>query len=159
MAVPLIINGKDVVTDTLFDVHSPSQHKVIYQSSSSSVKHAVEAVESSQAAFAEWSALNYAVRRDYLMKTATVMENRKAEAWKYVYEETGAPEAMFNFTFDNGVGMLRDIAGRLSSIEGSVPTVAEPGSSAMIIKEPYGVILGISPWCVNRDHRCFINQC
>lgn len=45
-----------------------------------------------------------------------------------------------------GVNFLRLFAGRISSIEGTVPTVAQEGQSAVVVKEPYGVILGIAPW-------------
>jgi acyl-CoA reductase-like NAD-dependent aldehyde dehydrogenase len=29
---------------------------------------------------------------------------------------------------------------------GAVPALQDPSTSAMILKEPYGVIVGIAPW-------------
>lgn len=143
---PLIIDGKDVTTDLTFDIPSPVDNKVLYKCSSASISHANAALASSKAAFASWSKLNYAARRDFLLKAASCMEARRDEAWKYQREETGAPEMMFNITFGTGVSLMRDIAGRLSTIEGSAPTLAGEGSSAIVYKEPYGVVLGIAPW-------------
>jgi acyl-CoA reductase-like NAD-dependent aldehyde dehydrogenase len=44
--------------------------------------------------------------------------------------------------------MLRDVAGRLSGIMGHIPNCEEEGTQALILKEPYGVVLGIAPWYV-----------
>jgi acyl-CoA reductase-like NAD-dependent aldehyde dehydrogenase len=44
------------------------------------------------------------------------------------------------------VDLLKDTAGRLTSVLGIVPTPGDRGTSAIIVKEPYGVILGIAPW-------------
>lgn len=46
------------------------------------------------------------------------------------------------------IRMLRDIAGRITFICGSVPVVEEDGQSAVVYKEPIGVVLGIVPWYV-----------
>ncbi len=60
--------------------------------------------------------------------------------------ETGAPmkfARMFNLPFC--VRILRDIAGRIATLVSTVPTCAEPGRSKVVLKEPYGVVLGIAP--------------
>jgi acyl-CoA reductase-like NAD-dependent aldehyde dehydrogenase len=45
-----------------------------------------------------------------------------------------------------GISMMRDIACRISDVCGSVPKLGVDGQSAMVWKEPYGVILGVVPW-------------
>jgi acyl-CoA reductase-like NAD-dependent aldehyde dehydrogenase len=144
--VPLIIDGEDVQTATTFNVTSPATGKVIHQSSSASVEDVNRAVESAQAGFKVWSSMKPMARRDLLLKAASVMEARKEELVRLQMEETGAVRFFAEFTFGLGLGFLKDFAGRVQSFEGTVPTVAQEGQSAMVIKEPYGVILGIAPW-------------
>lgn len=78
--VPLIIGGKDVQTTTTFDVVSPVSGNVVHQSSSASVDDANRAAEAAQAAFKVWSKMNPTVRRDLLLKAASIMESRKSSS-------------------------------------------------------------------------------
>jgi acyl-CoA reductase-like NAD-dependent aldehyde dehydrogenase len=50
------------------------------------------------------------------------------------------------FVVPLSIRILRDIAGRITSICGSSPAVEADGQSAIVYKEPMGVILGIVPW-------------
>lgn len=60
--------------------------------------------------------------------------------------ETGAyVEAIKGFVIPLASSMLRDIAGRIPSICGSVPVVEGEGQSAIVFKEPMGAILGMVP--------------
>lgn len=144
--VPLIINNKNVSTDVQFDVTNPANGKVEHQCHSASVKEATEAVEAAQAAFPAWSRLKPDARRDILLRTADVFVERKEEFLRYMVEETAAEQMYNEFIFQLGVNLLRDAAGKISSIVGTVPTIAGEGESAIIYKQPYGVILGIAPW-------------
>ena len=74
------------------------------------------------------------------------MESRRDELIQYCIEETGAAGAWAEFNLNLTVDMLRDIAGRISSIVGTIPSTAQEGVSALVYKEPYGVILAIAPW-------------
>ncbi|PLB45591.1 aldehyde dehydrogenase [Aspergillus steynii IBT 23096] len=144
--VPLIINNKNIFTDTQFDVTNPGTGQVEHQCSSASAKDATDAVEAAQAAFPAWSRTKPDVRRDILLRTADVFVERKEEFLRYMVEETAAEQMYNEFIFQLGVNLLRDAAGKISSIVGTVPTIAGEGESAIIYKQPYGVILGIAPW-------------
>jgi acyl-CoA reductase-like NAD-dependent aldehyde dehydrogenase len=144
--IPLIIDNASVETATRFEVTNPKSGQVIYQCSSASVEEANRAVEAAQAAFHVWSNLKPTDRTELLWKAADIMLSRKEELVRYQEEETGSGGAFAASTVMMGVNFLRLFAGRISSIEGTVPTVAQEGQSAMVIKEPYGVILGIAPW-------------
>jgi acyl-CoA reductase-like NAD-dependent aldehyde dehydrogenase len=122
--VPLLINGKEVTTETTFSVTSPSSHRNIWQSSSASVEDAKNATAAAQAAFPAWAKLKPAAKRDIFMKAASIIEAR--------------------------ADMLRDVAGRLSSVMGHIPTCESEGTAALVIKEPLGVVLAIAPWLVKR---------
>ncbi|KAH8820770.1 Aldehyde/histidinol dehydrogenase [Xylogone sp. PMI_703] len=144
--VPLIIDGKQVTTDASFDVHNPSTGKVLWRSSTASPHDAVAAVESAQSAFPGWSKTKPAYRRDLFLRAANIFEQRGEELARFMKEETGAEDRFIDFNLVSCVEMLRDLAGRISSIAGSVPTLSQDGSSGIIYMEPYGVVLGIAPW-------------
>jgi acyl-CoA reductase-like NAD-dependent aldehyde dehydrogenase len=84
---------------------------------------------------------------EILLKTATIMGTNSAEYASYMTTEMGVELAVAQwFMLPLAVSMLRDIAGRTVNICGSVLQCQQDGQSAMVIKEPYGVTLGIVPW-------------
>lgn len=148
--VPLIIGGKDVVGSNKFPVRNPADGKVIWEAGGASVTEAAQAVEVAQEAFPAWSKVKPAARRDIFLKAADLFAKRKDELAQYQTEETGADprfvEWILNLTVDN----LKEVAGKCSAVVGSIPFSTEEGRGAFVLKEPYGVILGIAPWYVQR---------
>lgn len=142
---PLIINNESIETDIKFEVHAPATGELSGYCAGVSVDGANRAVDSAQAAFPAWSKTNVHTRRNILLKAADIMESRKEELIQYQREETGAGRPFSEATFNNGVLFIKDFAGRISTIEGTVPKVSGEGD-AIIYKEPYGVILSIAPW-------------
>lgn len=147
LTVPLQINGKDVFTDKTFDVVNPTTGKVIHNSASASLKEVEQAVEAAQTAFPSWAATPPVVKRNIFLKAADILESRTEEVGKWEEEEAGATTFYASgFDVPTAVNGLRDVAGRISSLVGTVPSLQDPSTSAMILKEPYGVIVGIAPW-------------
>ncbi|KAF7719881.1 Aldehyde dehydrogenase family protein [Penicillium ucsense] len=143
---PLIINNESIVTDVKFEVHAPATGELSGYCAGASVDDAKRAVECAQAAFPAWSKTKAFERRDILLKAGEIMMARKEELIAYQMEETGAGRLFVEHTFHMGVNFVKDFAGRISSIEGKVPSVNVDGESAIVYKEPYGVILSIAPW-------------
>lgn len=156
LTVPLFLSGAEVTTGTTFDVVSPASGKLLHNASSASVEDAVKAVESCADAFPAWAATTMRHRRDIFLKAADVLQARGDELAAYMKEETGAPHGFSaGMNVPLSADILRDIAGRISSIEGSMPMTSDAGTSAMVFREPYGVILGIAPWYVaSSTHSC-----
>lgn len=147
LPIPLLINGESVTTPKTFPVISPYTNAAIWESSSASTDDAIRAVEAADAAFPSWSATKPTVRRDILLKTADLLEARLETNASYMRQEMGADVgASAGFVVPLAIRMLRDIAGRITSICGSVPVVEAEGQSAIVYKEAMGVILGIVPW-------------
>ena len=144
--IPLVINNEFSSTQKQFDVRNPASGKLVGRCSSASADDCNAAVQAAHAAFRVWSKLPPYSRRDLMIRAADIMLNRKEELIQYQREETGAGRLFAEHTFMLAVSFLKDFASRIPSIEGSVPTVAEEGRYAMVIKEPYGVILGVVPW-------------
>ncbi|GJD02853.1 aldehyde dehydrogenase [Colletotrichum higginsianum] len=76
------------------------------------------------------------------------MESRKEELARIMSEETGAAAGWSEFILGLGIGCIKDVGGRLVTVEGSVPATNDPNISALVLKEPYGVVLAIAPWSV-----------
>ncbi|KAH6956126.1 aldehyde dehydrogenase family-domain-containing protein [Fusarium avenaceum] len=145
--VPFIINGEDVTSTSTFPVTNPFDAKKLWDGSAASVSDALGAVEAAQAAFASWSQTKPSFRRDILFRAADLFISRKEELFRYQSEETGAGRQFMEINLNATVQILKDIGGRIeAAVEGSVPTTVEEGSHAIIVKEPYGVVLAIAPW-------------
>lgn len=145
--VPLLIAGKEVTTDTTFDVVSPVTSQTIWKCSSVSEAQAIEAVEAAQAAFPAWSKTKPSVRRDILVTASDILKSRFEECAEYMDIETGSVDAMSKgFNLPSTIEQLKDVGGRIVNTTGYIPICAEDGKSALIYKEPYGVVFGIAPW-------------
>ncbi|ETN37938.1 uncharacterized protein HMPREF1541_07561 [Cyphellophora europaea CBS 101466] len=144
--IPLWLDGKEITTSVTFDVISPLDQQKLYKCSSASEEDAQAAVASAQKAFPEWSRTKPTVRRDIFLKAAEEFAKRRDEFWQYSHSETGAAESMFAFEFGLASNACKDIAGLIGAVQGTVPTVIDEGKSAIQIREPYGVCLGIAPW-------------
>jgi acyl-CoA reductase-like NAD-dependent aldehyde dehydrogenase len=143
---PLLINNESVVTDIKFEVRAPATGQLSGHCASASVDDATRAIEAAKAAFPTWSKMKPYARRDILLKAADIMVSRKEELIQYQREETGAARPFSEATLNLGVDFIRDVAGRIATVEGTVPSVGIDGESAMVFKQPYGVILSIAPW-------------
>lgn len=145
--VPLIINGKEITNETTFDVVSPVTGKMVWKGSSVSKSQAIDAVEAAQAAFPAWSKTKPSKRRDILIRASDILKSRSDELSEYMDIETGSTEAMStNFNLPSSIEQLRDVGGRIVTVTGSIPVCRDDGKSALMYKEPYGVVFGIAPW-------------
>ncbi|KAF2452174.1 aldehyde dehydrogenase family protein [Karstenula rhodostoma CBS 690.94] len=145
--VPLLINGQDIHRETTFEVISPGTGEVCWKAVSASADDAAKAVESAQAAFPSWSQTKPSTRSAILLKAAEILEKNIEKYADYMMAEMGADkDAAQFFVTPLAIAMCRDIAGRISSVCGSIPVVAKEGQSAMVWKEPYGVVLGVVAW-------------
>lgn len=146
VTIPLIIDNESVITDTIFEIHKPATGELHSRCAGASVDDVNRAVAAAKAAFPGWKKTNPYTRRALLSKVADIMLSRKEELIQIQIEETGAARMFVEMSFRAGVNFVRDFASMIPSVEGKVPTVSIDGETAMIVKEPYGVVLGIAPW-------------
>ncbi|OAF57199.1 hypothetical protein VC83_05918 [Pseudogymnoascus destructans] len=147
IAVPSWINGIEETGPSTFDVISPYTNTTCWTSTSATPSDALRAVDAASAAFPAWSATKPTARRDILLRAADLLEERTEANAEIMRTEMGADVGASQFfVVPLAIKMLRDVAGRITSVCGSVPTVEEEGQSAIVYKEPMGVILGIVPW-------------
>ncbi|KAK8016311.1 aldehyde dehydrogenase family protein [Apiospora rasikravindrae] len=144
--VPFIIDGKEVRPSATFDVVSPSTGKLVHKCGVATTEHAKAAVEAASRALPAWRDITPSKRRDYLLKTADIMERRRDELAGYLIDATGCTQDWADLNIDGSVDQIKDIAGRISSQCGAVPSLADPSVGAMVLKEPFGVVFAIAPW-------------
>lgn len=149
--VPLIINGHMVYSENTFDVIGPRTGEVIHRSSNGSVTDAQNAIAAGAEAVTSWSQSTPSQRRDLFLKAANVLEARAAELKRFMIEETGSDGTWADFNLHHSKECLLDCAGRISGIEGRIANPMDPSIGGLIVKEPYDVILVISPWYVIRS--------
>ncbi|KAK4152438.1 Aldehyde/histidinol dehydrogenase [Chaetomidium leptoderma] len=145
-SVPFFINGKEVHPERKFNVVSPATGKVVHESGSAAEADVRAAIDTAADAFKTWKKSLPRARRDILLKAAELMVKRKEELCTYMMDETGCPRQWADFNVDAARELILDVAGRLPSLDGSIPTPRDPDTGAMILNEPFGVILAIAPW-------------
>ncbi|TVY67462.1 Vanillin dehydrogenase, partial [Lachnellula suecica] len=99
-----------------------------------------------QSAYPAWKALPPNQKRDIFLRAADLMTSRVESLKKNMQQETGASDSWAAFDSSLAPEILRDVAGRISSIAGSIPATSRPDHTALVLKEPYGVVLAIAPW-------------
>ena len=147
IVIPSWVNGKEEPTSQTFKVISPNTGNVCWRAVNSSKEDGLRAVEAAKAAFPSWSTTKPAIKQKILLKAADLLEARTEDYGRFMEVEIGADSGVTRFfIIPTAVKMLRDIASQISNVCGSVPVVQDEGTSAMVWKEPYGVVLGIAPW-------------
>lgn len=144
--VPLIIDNKEHPTNESFEVHNPATGQHIHNGASASIADADLALASCVKAFSSWRALPPQQKRDIFLKASEIMDSRRDELKEYLVTETGGASVWADFNLNLAANIIKDVAGKISSIQGTIPQTGEEGLSALVYKEPYGVILAIAPW-------------
>lgn len=144
--VPFFLGGKEVVSEKTFGVVNPATGKVVHQCSSATEADAQAAADAAAKALPEWKALVPSKRRDIFLEAANVFERRRDELATTMVEELGMARGWAEFNITLAREFCLDVAGRLVTIEGSIPTPQDPKTGAMVVKEPFGAVLAIAPW-------------
>lgn len=146
--VPFLINGSDHTSERAIDVVSPSSGEVVHRYYSADIKDAKAAVDAAAEAFKSWRKTRPTERRDLFLKAAEIMDRRRDELRKYSMAETGSDAAWADFDINTGISHIKEVAGRIGTIEGAIPSVSDPNTTALVLREPYGVVVAIAPWYV-----------
>jgi acyl-CoA reductase-like NAD-dependent aldehyde dehydrogenase len=125
---------------------NPVTGQVVTHAAAATVEDVDAAVAAAQAAFSGWSAVAPGERRRLLLKAADVMESRSADFIATGVAEAGGAPSWYAFNVVLAASMLREAASMTTQIGGEVIPSDEPGSFAMAVRQPCGVVLGIAPW-------------
>jgi acyl-CoA reductase-like NAD-dependent aldehyde dehydrogenase len=111
-----------------------------------SVTDARAAATAAAGALEEWSALPPARRREVLERAAVLLGERAEELTSLMGKETGATRPWSMFNVHIAKGMLAEAAAQAYSMVGEVIPSDVPGLTALGIRQPAGVVVGIAPW-------------
>ena len=146
--VKLLIAGRDTPASksATFDRLNPISGEVATRAAAASAADARAAADAAASAFPKWAALGPNARRALLNKAADLLEVRAGQFATILATETGATGGWGHFNVHLAAGMLREAAAMTTQISGEVIPSDVPGSLAMGIRQPAGVVLGIAPW-------------
>jgi benzaldehyde dehydrogenase (NAD) len=144
----MLINGLKVTAENnaMFERRNPLDGTVATRAPAASPADAVIAVEAAAEAFRTWSETGPGERRSLLLKAAERLEAKTPEFVEAVPAETGATAMWAGFNVFLAAGMLREAAALTTQVSGEVIPSDIPGSLAMGVRQPAGVVLGIAPW-------------
>ena len=146
--ISMLINGEAVSASdaATFARLNPLDGSIATTAPAATVADANAAVAAAAQAFPGWAAMGPGARRALLIKAAHALE-MKAEAFALAMAaETGSSGIWAGFNVHLAADMLVEAAALTTQIEGQVIPSNVPGSLAMAVRQPAGVVLGIAPW-------------
>ena len=146
--ISMLIDAKPVQAEggRMFERRNPLDGSVATRAPAASVADALRAVDAASLAFAAWAATPPGQRRALLLKAADALGARGAAFADAVAAETGGSAMWAGFNVHLAQGMLLEAAALTTQIAGEVIPSDVPGSLAMAVRQPAGVVLGMAPW-------------
>ena len=145
--VALKIGGENrLAQGRYFDRIDPVKGDVATRSAAASKEDVDDAVRAAHNAFGNWSQTGPNQRRQILLKAAEIIESRAADFSRIVMVETGATKMWGGFNAKLGAEIMREAAAMTTRILGETIPADRPGTLALAIRRPVGVMVGIAPW-------------
>lgn len=144
----LYINGSYVPAegDCTFTRANPVTGDVVTEAAAASLGDVARAVDAAAAAFGSWSVTSPGERRKKLLAAAENLSARADDIVQAMKDEIGATEAWARFNCMLAADMLVEAAALTTQIKGDVIPSNRPGSTALAIRQPAGVVLAMAPW-------------
>jgi len=144
----MLIDGEWVsaIDKSVYEKKNPFTGAVISKVPAGKRADARRAVEAASAAFATWGTTPPGLRRNLFLKAAQVLENRQMDIARIIAEETGGTFGWGMFNCIHTVGLLKEAAAQAYGLIGEVIPSDLPDTTAMAIRQPVGVVVGIAPW-------------
>ncbi len=138
----------DAVEGRTFEDREPYSGRLFATVAAGSREDARRAVEAADAAFAEWSRTPPARRQQIFLKAADILESRRDEIIGKLAREVGASFGIGIFQLIFVPGLFRQAAGLAYAPTGTIIPSDNPGTFAMGMRRPVGVVAAIAPWNV-----------
>lgn len=120
--------------------------KAIARVAAASVSDARRAASAAADALEQWSGQPPARRREVLQRAAVLLGERADELAALMGREMGATRPWGLFNVHLAKGMLAEAAAQAYAMVGEVIPSDVPGLTALGMREPAGVVVGIAPW-------------
>jgi acyl-CoA reductase-like NAD-dependent aldehyde dehydrogenase len=140
------IDGSWVGSGELFDDLDPYRGTVVARVPAGTRADAARAVDAAAAAFPGWADVPPAEKQTLFLRAADIVERRKDEIIALLAAETGCASAFADFQLLTTVRLLRQASNWSYLPAGEVIRSDIPGTFALALRRPLGVVAVISPW-------------
>ena len=144
----LFVGGqwRDAVNGREYDSLSPWDGSVIATAAAGDAQDARLAIEAAAAAFPTWAAFLPRERQAVFLRAADGLGLRRPEIVAQLAVETGCGHHFAGVQVDFATSLLRQVAGLAYAPSGQVMPSDLPGTDAIAIRRPVGVVGAIAPW-------------
>ncbi|UXS03400.1 aldehyde dehydrogenase [Agrobacterium tumefaciens] len=129
-----------------FERANPITGDIATSAAAATLDDAVLAADAAAAAFPVWSATPPGERRRLLLAAAEALRAAGPAITDAMKEEIGATDAWAGFNVKLASDMLVEAASLTTQIKGEVIPSNRPGTMAMALRQPVGVVLSMAPW-------------
>jgi acyl-CoA reductase-like NAD-dependent aldehyde dehydrogenase len=140
------IGGEWAGSGRLFDDLDPYRGTVMARIPAGTRADAARAVDAAAAAFPGWADLPPAEKQTLFLRAADITERRAGEITALLAAETGCAGGFAGFQVLTATRLLRQAANWGYLPAGEVIRSDMPGTFALALRRPLGVVAGISPW-------------
>lgn len=131
-----------------FDVLNPLDDSLYCRAAKGTGDDMRAAVAAAKTAFESYRESLPKERELWLLRTAEIMERRKADLLNCLVDEIGSPIGKAMFEYEKGLTMLRAAAGLCRNVRGETIPSDVPGKFSMSIRDPLGVVAIVTPFNV-----------
>ena len=129
-----------------FERSDPLSGDTVTRAAAAGRDDARKAVDAAAAAFPAWAGTPAGERRKLLNAAADTLMEAAPDIAAAMTEEVGGTFGWRMFNCDLAARMLREAAAQAYSVVGEVIPSDVPGSLAMGVRQPAGVVVGMAPW-------------
>ena len=129
-----------------FEDHDPYTLDVVAEVPAGTREDARRAVEAAAKAFPAWAKTPPGERQRIFLQAADILERRQDEVVSWLIRETGAGFGFAMFQMHFVPGLFRQAAGAAYAPLGEIIPSDIPGTFAMGVRRPVGVVGAIAPW-------------
>jgi vanillin dehydrogenase len=129
-----------------FDKPDPFTGRPVTTAAAAGREDARRAIEAARDAFRGWADTPPSERRAVLTRAADLLMERAQDIAAVMVEEVGGTFGWGMFNCDLAARMLREAAAQTTAVTGEVIPSDVPGSLAMGVRQPAGVVVGMAPW-------------
>ena len=140
------IGGEWIGSAELFDDLDPYRGTVMARIPAGTRADAARAVDAAAAAFPAWAELPPAEKQTLFLRAADIVERRRTDIVDLLAAETSCAAGFAGFQVLTATRLLRQAANWGYLPVGEVIRSDVPGTFAMALRRPLGVVAGISPW-------------
>ena len=149
VAVPELkhfIGGEQVGSGGTFEDADPFTGETVARVAAGTRAEARAAIEAASAAAPGWAASAPAERQQVFLAAADILESRRDEVVSWLARETGCTFGFGMFQMGFVLGLFRQAAALGYAPLGQVIPSDHPGTLAMGLRRPVGVVGAIAPW-------------